>query len=289
MTRRRPSPILVTGMPRSGTTWLARLLSCSPGTALAGREPMNPRGAQYALGRSLTGWTRLEDPSPRQCRQLRATYQGLNPLAYSRYGKRQWAGPLPWTRLVVKDPFAMLSLPTLQTVTGALPIIVYRHPGAMLASFRRVGWTAQPREVLAAVRSSRSLVLAGGESGSWPDDELGAMGTTWSTLYQAAVTDAGSLSACVIVSHEELAAGGPSAARRLFEACSLDWDDSAARLFTVGPAGAGESSALHNFDRTPAEVARAWRDKVDADEIARLEAGAGDVLHELETRRLHHG
>ena len=57
-------PILVTGVPRSGTTWLARLLALSPGTALAGREPMNPRGRQYALGGSLDGWTRLTDPSP---------------------------------------------------------------------------------------------------------------------------------------------------------------------------------------------------------------------------------
>ena len=47
-------PILVTGVPRSGNTWLARLLATSPGTAMAGREPMNPRGRQYALGGTLT-------------------------------------------------------------------------------------------------------------------------------------------------------------------------------------------------------------------------------------------
>ena len=62
--RRRGRPILVTGVPRSGTTWLARLLAGSPGTALAGREPMNPRGRQYALGGTLTGWARLSDLTP---------------------------------------------------------------------------------------------------------------------------------------------------------------------------------------------------------------------------------
>ena len=90
-------PILVTGVPRSGTTWLARLLALSPATALAGREPMNPRGRQYALGGSLDGWARLTDPSPYQRFLLRSAYRGWNPMVYSRFGTRQWAGPLPQT------------------------------------------------------------------------------------------------------------------------------------------------------------------------------------------------
>ena len=131
-------PILVTGVPRSGNTWLARLLALSPGTALAGREPMNPRGRQYALGGSLDGWTRLTDPSPYQRFLLRTAYQGWNPMVFSRFGARQWAGPLPHTRVVVKDPYALLSLRTVVAATGATPVLVYRHPGAVLASYRRV-------------------------------------------------------------------------------------------------------------------------------------------------------
>ena len=133
-------PILVTGVPRSGTTWLARVLATADRVALAGREPMNPRGKQYALAHTLGGWTRLEDPSSRQRWALRTAYRGLNPWLYSRYGRRQWAAPLPWTRLVVKDPFAMLSLPAVVSVTGARAVFLYRHPGAVLASYRRMGW-----------------------------------------------------------------------------------------------------------------------------------------------------
>ena len=113
------------------------------------------------------------------------------------------------------------------------------------------------------------------------------MGTAWSTLYGAALEGIAELADSVIVSHEELATGGVPAARRLFARCSLEWDAAAAGLFADRSAGATESSALHNLDRSPAAVARAWRDKVGADEIARLEAGTTEVLHALETRRTH--
>src|SRR5680860_1295625 len=104
--RATASPILVTGIPRSGTTWLARLLATASRTALTGREPMNPRGRQYALGRTLDGWTCLQQLSDRQRRAMWTAYHGVNPWVYSKYGRRQWLAPLPWTRVVVKDPYA---------------------------------------------------------------------------------------------------------------------------------------------------------------------------------------
>ncbi|WP_448233555.1 sulfotransferase [Microbacterium lacticum] len=137
----------MTGMPRSGTTWLSRLLATAPGTALTGREPMNPRERQWALAGSLDGWTRLRDPNGKQARALRRAYRGLAPGVYSSFGFRQWRGPLPNSRLIVKDPFAMLSMPAIHTITGARPVLVYRHPGAMLVSYRRMGWAPDVAEL----------------------------------------------------------------------------------------------------------------------------------------------
>ena len=52
---RRPPPILVTGVPRSGTTWLARWLARGGGMALTGREPMNPEATSTDLRGPSTG------------------------------------------------------------------------------------------------------------------------------------------------------------------------------------------------------------------------------------------
>ena len=181
-------PILVTGVPRSGNTWLARLLALSPGTALAGREPMNPRGRQYALGGSLDGWTRLTDASPYQRFLLRTAYQGWNPMVFSRFGARQWAGPLPQTRLVVKDPYALLSLRCVVAATGATPVLVYRHPGAVLASYRRVAWppgSTRSQRSPAAPRCERSAwTCRRSPQGSTPVTAH-EMGIFWSVLHGA--------------------------------------------------------------------------------------------------------
>lgn len=286
---RRGQPILVTGVPRSGTTWLARLLAGSPGTALAGREPMNPRGRQYALGGTLAGWARLTDLTPRQRRLLRLAYRGWNPWVYSRFGTRQWAGPFPHTRLVVKDPFAMLSLPSVVRATGALPVLVYRHPGAVLASYRRMQWQPDLEELGAIVAAVRSA--GGGEQ--LPDlpargetSPAEEMGLFWSVLHELALADAAQ-SGLVVVSHTELATGGVVAGETLATRLGLSWSPAMAEeLSNEAPSAPVKSEQLHNFDRAPAAVAEEWRAKLTSPETERIEAVTEGTRARLEAVRL---
>ncbi len=287
--RRRGRPILVTGVPRSGTTWLARLLAGSPGTALAGREPMNPRGRQYALGGTLTGWARLSDLTPRQRRLLRLAYRGLNPWVYSRFGTRQWAGPLPHTNLIVKDPFAMLSMPAVVRATGALPVLVYRHPGAVLASYRRMQWTPDLEElavIVAAVEShggGPQLPALPGPGEASPAEEMGLF---WSVLHELALADAAD-SGLVVVSHSELATGGVAAGTALAERLGLSWSTTmAAELANEASSAPVKAEQLHNFDRPPAAVAEEWRSKLSNVETERIEDVTKQTRARLESARV---
>lgn len=285
-------PILVTGMPRSGTTWLARLLAAAPGSALAGREPMNPRGKQYALGGTLPGWTRLDEPSPRQRRALQLAYRGLNPWVYSRYGRRQWAAPLPWTRIIVKDPFAMLSLPAVSRTTGARIVFVYRHPGAVLASYRRMGWDPDLLELAPLVDSHRVRAADDGlDVADLPlPGEVGApeaMGRFWGALHAMALRDAQQTPGLVVVSHAELAGGGAAAARRLYGALGLPWSRQAeAGLAQEATTSDARTGGLHDFDRDPAQVANAWRAKLAPGELEAVEAVTVGMRDHLEEIRL---
>lgn len=284
-----PPSILVTGAPRSGTTWLARLLATAPGTALAGREPMNPSRGQYSLGRTLTGWTRLQDPVPKQRRALRRAYRGVNPLLYGRYGRRQWAAPWPWTRLIVKDPFALLSIPAVERVTSARPVVVFRHPGAVLASYRRMGWTPDLDDLRPILR--RHLRQKGG--GSHANPGLGhartaaaAMGRFWAGLHGVVLDDLAATNP-LIVSHEELAKAGEDGSARLFRELGLAWSDDTASEFQVDSVASKEdASTLHNFDRDPAAVADAWRSKLSHDEIKEIERITAPVHTHLQDVRL---
>jgi sulfotransferase family protein len=289
---RRPlagPPILVTGVPRSGTTWLARLLATADRVALAGREPMNPRGKQYALVHTLDGWTRLQRPIGRQRWALRTAYRGLNPWLYSRYGRRQWAAPLPWTRLVVKDPFAMLSLPVVASVTGARVVLLYRHPGAVLASYRRMGWRPDLDELRPLVDQARDSGLpvaglpAGTDAGS-PE----AMGWFWGALHAIALHDLAAVPDAIVLSHEEVATGGPRVLARLFETLSLSATAATGKEYAKESAAPATVRAgqLHNFDRSPTDVANAWRSTLLPGELEAVEAATTTVRDRLEQQRL---
>lgn len=284
----RSAPVLVTGVPRSGTTWLARLLADGARATLPGREPMNPRGRQHALGGTLNRWTRVSDPTSRQALALRTAYWGLNPLAYSRFGHRQWAGPLPWRRVIVKDPFALLSLPEVRRSTGADIVLVYRHPGAVLSSYRRMGWSVDLDEVQASLdqdpwpSGTRDRVLP--VLAAAGTDEVSQVAAFWNALHLLALHDLPEHS--LVVAHSDVAGGGVVAARALFARLDLDFTDDAAAEMTRSGSGSQASHDLHQFDRNPADVAESWRRRLEPDEVARLEAATREVLAALDERRL---
>lgn len=290
------SSILVSGMPRSGTTWLARLLATASGTALTGREPMNARGRQYALGGTIPGWVSLSSLTTPQRRALRTAYAGLNPMVYSRYGRRQWAAPWPMTRVVVKDPFAMLSLPAVIEATGAEAILLYRHPGAAIASYRRMGWDPDLIELNGVIdrRAAEGLdaehrverLPAPGER-----NPAQAMGLFWKALYDMALNDLGRTQRVIVVAHEEVAGSGVPAGRRLFERLGLRWtEESQAEALgkdATGSEGPGAASReLHNLARNPKDVANSWRTHVSREELADVESVTADTRERLAAARL---
>lgn len=284
ITRARDTrPLLVTGVPRSGTTWLARVLASGPGCAMTGREPMNPHGRQYRLGGTIDTWTRLTAPTVRQRTALALAYRGWMPLVYSRYGYRQGVAPLPWSKIVVKDPFAMLSIPAIVRTTGAVPVLVYRHPGAVLASYRRMGWRPDIAEVAPIVDLPQVPPTTG-------VDHLALdMARFWSALNTTAVGDLDQVPQAVVVAHEDIATAGMAGLRRLFAACGVDWDGpTEERIAGAGSEGgsANMSKALHDLNRDPAAVAASWRAHVSDEEIALLESVAGPTLAVLNARRI---
>ena len=276
-------PVLVTGMPRSGTTWLARTLAGAPGASLPGREPMNPRPGQFALGGTVDGWTELRDPTPKQVRILRRCYRGLEPRTYSRYGLSSLGALLPWRTTIVKDPFALLSVPAIVACTGATPVVLYRHPGAVLASYRRMGWTADTEEMRR---------LQDREGGAPPVDDVEAMNEVWTFLHERVLGWLPEVPGVILVSHREVSRGGRAAVERLARLCGLDaprtpppGDGAEPRGVSLEQARAVPEGRLHSFDREPEEVVAGWRTRLSATEVERLEAVTTPVWDSLESAR----
>jgi hypothetical protein len=276
---RRGRPVLVTGVPRSGTTWLARQLAGARLAALPGREPMNPRSGQFGLGGTVDSWVELTAPAALQARILSRCYRGQELRMFSRYGKDQWLAPLPWSRTVVKDPFALLSVPAIVSVTGAIPVIVYRHPGAVLASYRRMGWTADTTEI---------RQLQGQPAPDAPLDDVSAMVEFWNFLHGRVLSWLDDVPGALLVSHAEVSRGGFPAIRSLMNACGLRPPRRAPEQVRQGegvPASAPDVGQLHGFARNPEEVVDGWRGRLAAEEVTVIESDTSHVWASLEGRR----
>lgn len=181
----------------------------------------------------------------------------------------------------------MLSISAVQRAVGARAVLVYRHPGAALASYRRMGWTPDTEELAPIV--SKFLADYGPSSGvALPGegrDDVGALAWFWNCLYGMALRET-TPSTAEIVSHRDLAIGGEDAARSLFHVLDLKWTKESQALIHPSGVRATDELALHNLHRDPATVADSWRDRLSAREIERLDAETVDVRRLLDSRRV---
>jgi hypothetical protein len=240
---------------------------------------MNPRSGQFALGGTVHSWVELREPSPKQKRILGRCYRGQEAHMFSRYGKDQWLAPLPWSRTVVKDPFALLSVPAIVACTAAIPVIVYRHPGAVLASYRRMGWTADTTEI---------RQLQGQPAAQPPLNDVSAMVEFWNFLHGRVLSWLDDVPDALLVSHAEVSRGGFPALRTIMNACDLRPPRRSPEPVRHGestPAGAPDVGQLHGFARSPDEVVDGWRSRLAAEEVTEIERDTKHVWASLEGRR----
>jgi hypothetical protein len=240
---------------------------------------MNPRGRQFGLGGSVDSWVRLQRPAPRQTRLMRRIYRGLEPRTLSRYGIRQLAAATPWTCTIVKDPFALLSIPVVVRITGARPVLLYRNPCAVLASYRRMGWQADVDEVVALGAPD----LPPDNDDEAPDD-ADAMAVFWSFLNDTALQDLAGIAQATVVSHEELIRGGDAAVASLRRHLGLPPVATRGRI-SASRDRTGDRD-LHRFGRERNEVLHSWRSRLTPAEIGRVGRLTRGTLERLERARL---
>ncbi len=114
------------------------------------------------------------------------------------------------------------------------------------------------------------------------------MGWFWGALCSVALHDLATVPGAVVVSHEEVATGGPAVLARLFDvlglsrtpATDLEYDKQA------GPGAATGGRQLHNFDRSPTTVANAWRATLMPGELEAIESATTSVRERLHAARM---
>ncbi len=157
-------PILVTGVPRSGTTWVGRMLDLSPKVGYI-NEPFNPthqpgicscafphwyqyihdgNAHEYEAGLAAMLSFRYELAAQLRQRPGRTSMEALVRDAWNfAISRTRGARPL------LKDPIAVFSSDWLARTFGTAVVVMVRHPAAFAASVKRLAWTFPFKDLLA--------------------------------------------------------------------------------------------------------------------------------------------
>jgi Sulfotransferase family len=309
-------PLLVTGMPRTATSWVGKMLEAS-GTLVYVNEPLNP---QHPPGRS-PGVLRADVehafqyiseenehlwlPAFRDTVRLR-----FRPLAELRRNHRPYdlartvkytagfaLGRLRRRRALLDDPYAVFAAPWLARRVGCRVVVTVRDPVATVSSFRRLGWTPRLAELLAQpalVRDRLARCLPELEAaGAGRADAVGQASLLWRAIYGAVADYRQEIPDLEVVRHEDLSADpvpafatlyhrlglpfGPGVEQAIVTATTTGSDASSHRL-TVSARGVSKTGARRLDSRAHLQV---WRERLTDQEVARvreLTAGVAEAF-----------
>lgn len=278
-TSRSRSPLLVTGAHRTGTTWVGKMLAAAPQTAYIS-EPLNVLHRPGVFAAPVSRWytyihSANEDqylPAYRQMlrleyglgRELASLRSRKDVLRMGRDAWIFWTGRLRRARPLVKDPFAVFSMPWFVERLEMQVVVTVRHPAAFASSLMRLDWPfqladllAQPdlmRDWLGPYRAEMEALL------DQPGDILRQACLLWVMVYDVAAQVSQTYPQVRIIRHEDLSRAPLVEFERLYTALGLNFTTEARQAVQ-------DSSSPAN----PAELSRQAVHAVQLDSRANLD------------------
>ena len=295
--------ILVTGMPRSGTTAVGDVLAAAAGTGIL-HEPLNylvglrdvPHyfafpGDGKVTNASIAHWVR-------DIRSLQLRYKpGIFPreTGLRRLIKRMVGGRAinSYRRclltpgldtLIWKDPFASLAAPYIHESHGIPVVVTLRNPWAVAASFKRMHWAFELNEILGRIQSAgMGEFLFGDRVWNRRDEPVANAALLWFIIYSSLedlLTMEGGL---IGLSLDELIQSPASVYATLFNRLGLSWTESISQSVVNRYQGNPSKPQVptgdkaHDRNRDPASMNQYWRSLLDTDEQALVSDVCGDL------------
>ena len=289
------APILVTGINRSGTTWVGRTLAHAPGVGMV-YEPFNPGHRRGIFRAEVPHWFTYADGAPppglaaglrrtlgfrysyaaelRRVRSLRDA--GRMGRDAARFAAHRARGARP----LMKDPIAVLAAPWLAREFGMQVVVMIRHPGAYAASLRRLNWThdfshflEQPGLVDDLVPELRADIE---EFARRPPDVVDQAALLWEVVYTVVDRYRAAHPDWIYVRHEDLSTSPAAGFESMCGRLGIEYSTGVARFVAEttsasNPAEAGEG-VVHALHRHSAASVRTWHERLTAEEIARVRA-----------------
>ena len=294
-------PIVIVGLPRSGTTWTLRALGSAAGTdrilepdnedkypasihakRATGRYPVLQPGDEAAAYRRLWDWILC---GAREDRRSRLARRILGPGNSDRIHEGR-ADPVTWLaatvardprpqapgddgaphRLVVKSIHAQLGMEWLASEFDIDMLLLLRHPANVLASWMELNLKDARNATLENRPEIRSRYLEPWGVPLPGPDPIERM--SWRIgLLVAAIEDARSRHPeWHLRTHEQLCLDPPGEFRQLYAELGLDWGKPS-EAFLDGHNTPGSGYAVN---RVASELSDSWRRRLDDEQVATL-------------------
>jgi hypothetical protein len=307
-------PIHVAGMARAGTSWVAEMLRAAGGFVHL-NEPFNPKrppgqspgilnasvpvGYLYVNGHNSDAFRpALHDTFRfryRHMAELRQNHSWFDLAKMAKYSSAFTMGALRRKRPLLDDPYASLAAPWIAEEFDGQVAVLVRHPAAMVASYRKLGYRAhfrhfldQPQLMADYLEPWRAEMEALVET----DDRVAQVATFWTMLHRVLGDMADRSDRLHVVRYEDLCADPVGEFERLFTRMGVKFNDAARAQIVRGTEGNSKNqshawrvSRRGGLSRTAfrpmdsKSMIWAWKDKISPSEAARIRVIAGSVAN----------
>lgn len=297
-----PTPILVTGAHRTGTTWVGKMLTAG-GQAAYISEPLNVLHRPGVMRARVPYWYLYICPEneAQYLQPLRETLSFRYHLGREIFSLRSrkdllrlgrdagifLQGRLRALRPLIKDPFAVFSIPWFIERLNCQVVVTVRHPAAFASSLKRLDWPfdftdllRQPLLVERWLKPFQDDILAVGT-----EDILAQGALLWRIVYQAVAAMRREIPGLLVVRHEDLSLAPLDSFRRLYQDLGLDFTPRAAHAVEAASSEDNPKEISKKRAHAVRLDSRAnlhnWKRRLSTAEIARLRRLTGDVAQEF--------
>jgi hypothetical protein len=236
----------------------------------------------------------------RHLAELRQNHHSWFDLAkMAKYSSAFTVGALRRKRPLLDDPYASLAAPWIAEEFDGQVAVLVRHPAAMVASYRKLGYRAhfrhfldQPQLMADYLEPWRAEMEALVET----DDRVAQVATFWTMLHRVLGDMADRSDRLHVVRYEDLCADPVGEFERLFTRLGLELNDAARTQIVRGTEGNSKNqshawrvSRRGGLSRTAfrpmdsKSMIWAWKDKISPSEAARIRVITGPVADRFYT------
>ncbi len=274
--RHPQNPILITGIHRSGTSWLGKMLALGGEVNLI-NEPFNCDSWFYSLNRLVDKWyLYIKNGLEIESEAKFADQQLLNGHVKEVYSKKRLKYWVPFSRTgrpLIKDPIAAFSSEWLSHHFKMEAVKLLNHPAAFSASLKQMSWLF-PFEDLLCQNSIMEEHLSSFRESTMSikkSDIIQNAILIWNCVYSVLTTYLERNVKWASVKHEDLSKIPTDELEKLYNKLNLPRENHVETkifkfTFTNNSTSAPEGKA-HNLKRNSSNLIKSWKNILSENEV----------------------